>query len=138
MADHRKGSPSQRQLRVGELIRHALADIFARGEADEPSLDGTVTVLEVSMSPDLKHATAYVVPFAGKSSAGIMAALERSRKRLRREVGRRVALKFMPDLHFRQDTSLDYAARIDEILHRPEVARDLHADDDDGLDDERQ
>ncbi|WP_342640722.1 30S ribosome-binding factor RbfA [Rhodoligotrophos ferricapiens] len=131
MADHRKGAPSQRQLRVGELIRHALAEIFSRGDVNDPALDGAVTVVEVSMSPDLRHATAYVIPFAGHRSAEVMSALDRSRKRIRAEVGRRITLKFMPDLHFRQDTSLDYAARVDEILHRPEVARDLRHDDDD-------
>ncbi|WP_137388322.1 30S ribosome-binding factor RbfA [Rhodoligotrophos defluvii] len=136
MADHRKGAPSQRQLRVGELIRHALAEIFSRGDTYDPALDGAVTVVEVSMSPDLRHATAYVMPFAGHRSNEVMAALERSRKRIRGEVGRRVTLKFLPDLHFRQDTSLDYAARVDEILHRPDVARDLARRDEDDQDHE--
>ena len=135
MITHRKGTPGQRQLRVGELIRHALADIFARGEVDDPTLDGAVTVLEVSMTPDLKHATAFVVPFGTHKADKVMPALERSRKRLRSEVGRRVDLKFMPDLHFRRDTSLDYAAKVDEILHRPEVARDLDKNEDDEGDD---
>jgi ribosome-binding factor A len=128
MIAHRKGAPSQRQLRVGELIRHSLAEIFQRGEIGDPALEGTVTILEVAMSPDLRHATAYVVPFGGRTWHELSPALERSRKRIRVEVGRRVGLKFMPDLHFRLDTSLDYAARVDQILHSPEVARDLDAD----------
>lgn len=131
MVSRRRAEPSQRQLRVGELIRHALADIFARGEVDDPALaDGGVTVLEVTMSPDLKLATAYVMPFAGHRRDEIMQVLERNRRRIRGELGRRVDLKFMPDVRFRLDTSLDYARRIDEILHQPEVARDLGHEED--------
>ncbi|MGI9413122.1 MAG: ribosome-binding factor A, partial [Hyphomicrobiales bacterium] len=92
-------APSQRQLRVGELIRHALAEIFARGEIRDPDLqDVTVTVVEVSVSPDLKNAIAFVVPLGGAKADEMMAGLERCRKFIRGQVGKRVALKHMPAL----------------------------------------
>lgn len=124
-------APSQRQLRVGELIRHALADILNRGEVSDPDLDGrAITVLEVAMTPDLKHATAYVRPLVDADSEAVMAGLDRSRKRFRSALAPRVRLKFLPDLRFRRDTSLDYARKVDAILARPDVARDLDAGED--------
>ncbi len=123
--------PSQRQLRVGELVRHALAEILQRGEIHDPAFDGVVvSVPEVRMSPDLKRATVFVMPLGGKDSDMIVAALERNRRFLRGEVARRVALRYSPDLAFRLDPSFDEADRIDRLLRSPAVSRDLGADDD--------
>ena len=120
------GEPSQRMLRVGELIRHALSDLLSRGTVNDPVLEGhVVTVPDVKMSPDLKLATAYVMPLGGQDERPVIEALERNKKVLRQEVARRVALKFAPDLHFQPDTALDYAMQIDRALRQPEVARDL-------------
>ena len=118
--------PSQRQLRVGELVRHALADILARGEIADPDLDGVVlTVPEVRMSPDLKNATALVMPLGGRNTKKVMAGLERSRRWLRGQIARRVNLKFAPDVRFQLDTRYDDDDAVTTLLHRPEVARDL-------------
>ena len=118
--------PSQRQLRAGELIRHALAAVLLRGETGDPELERLdASVVEVQMSPDLKIATAYVrTLIAGKEKA-LIEALNRNRKYIRGLVAPKLEMKFTPEIRFRVDTSLDYASRIDEILHRPEVARDL-------------
>ena len=118
--------PSQRQLRAGELIRHALASILLRGETGDPELERlAASVVEVQMSPDLKIATAYVrTLIAGKETA-LLEALNRNRKYIRGLVAPKLEMKFTPEIRFRVDTSLDYAGKIDEILHRPEVARDL-------------
>ncbi|MDK9695899.1 MAG: 30S ribosome-binding factor RbfA [Siculibacillus sp.] len=125
MSASEKG-PSQRQLRVGEIIRHALADILARGEIADPDLDGVViTVPEVRMSPDLKNATALVMPLGGRNTKKVMTGLERSRKWLRGQIARRVNLKFAPDIRFQLDTRYDDDDTITAVLHRPEVARDL-------------
>lgn len=122
------GGTSQRQLRVGELVRHALADVLTRGEVLDPVLDGhVITVPEVRMSPDLKLATAYVVALGGKDSTAVIEALERNRKALRGAIAGRVDLKFTPELRFRQDTSFDEGARIDALLRSPEVRRDVEA-----------
>jgi ribosome-binding factor A len=119
-------APSQRQLRVGELVRHALAEILSRGEVHDPELAGvTVTVPEVRVTPDLKRATAFVLPLGGGKPERIAAALERNRRFLRGAVARRVDLKFAPELHFRVDTSFEQGARIDALLGSPEVRRDL-------------
>jgi ribosome-binding factor A len=118
--------PSQRQLRVGELVRHALADILSRGEIADPDLDGVVlTVPEVRMSPDLKNATALVMPLGGKNTKKVMAGLERSRRWLRGQIARRVNLKYAPDIRFQLDTRYDDDDAVTTLLHRPEVARDL-------------
>ena len=118
--------PSQRQLRVGELVRHALADILARGEIADPDLDGVIiSVPEVRMSPDLKNGTALVMPLGGRDTERVMAGLERSRKWLRGRIARRVNLKFAPDIRFRLDTRYDDDDAVTSVLHRPEVARDL-------------
>ena len=118
--------PSQRQLRVGELVRHALAEVLARGEApDEVLASHPVTVPEVRMSPDLKLATAYVMPLGGRDQKAVLAALDRNRKYLRGEVVRRVKMKFAPELRFKIDERFDEAERIDRLLRSPEVARDL-------------
>ena len=116
-----------------ELVRHALAEVLQRGDIQDPVL-GThvVTVPEVRMSPDLKLATAYVMPLGGLDEAPVIAALERHRKVLRQEVARRVNLKFAPELRFRRDETFDEAARIDKLLRDERVQRDL----DSGRDDE--
>jgi|SRR5918995_5214562 ribosome-binding factor A len=122
-------APSQRQLRVGELIRHELAGLFSRGETGDPTLERIgVTVLEVAVSPDLRLATAYVRPFAGGSGEQLLAALDRNRKYIRGRISPRLRMKFMPELRFRLDTALDYAAHIDELFSDPVVKRDLGKD----------
>ncbi|MBP5858708.1 30S ribosome-binding factor RbfA [Marivibrio halodurans] len=125
-------APSQRQLRVGEEVRHALAQVMQRGELRDPALAGvSVTVSEVRVSPDLKNATCFVTPLgasAGREEVAedeVVRALQRAAAFLRGQVAREVRLKFTPALRFRVDDSFDEAARIDELLKRPEVARDL-------------
>jgi ribosome-binding factor A len=139
--DHqRKREPTQRQLRVGEELRHALARILLRGELRDPALqDVTVTVTEVRITPDLKSATAYVMPLAGREAASVIEGLMRSAGYLRAQLAREVPLRHTPGLAFALDTSFDHAHRINELLHRPEVERDLAPDeaahDEDGRDD---
>ncbi|MGQ3672077.1 30S ribosome-binding factor RbfA [Xanthobacter sp. TB0136] len=128
----RTGSgPSQRMLRVGELVRHALADALSRGDHIDPVLSAhIITVPEVRMSPDLKIATCYVMPLGGSDIAPVLKALEANKGHLRHEVARRVELKSAPELRFRKDTSFDEGARMDALLRSPKVVRDLAADDD--------
>jgi ribosome-binding factor A len=122
---------SQRQLRVGEAVRHAVADIFAHGSVHDADLEGhIVTVPEVRMSPDLKLAAIYVMPLGGRDTDVVLAALERNKKYLRGEVARRVNLKFAPDLRFRVDDRFDEAERIEKLLRTPAVQRDLAPDSD--------
>ena len=112
--------------RVGELIRHALSDLLSRGAITDPVLEGhMVTVPDVRMSPDLKLATAYVMPLGGRDVAPVMEALERNRKALRTEIAHRVAMKFAPDLRFKVDDSFEYGAKIDALLDTPKVKQDL-------------
>ncbi|MCB1378062.1 MAG: 30S ribosome-binding factor RbfA [Alphaproteobacteria bacterium] len=123
-------APSQRQLRAGELIRHALADVLMRGETGDPDLERLqVGVHEVQVSPDLKIATAYVSTLVKGQEQQALVALNRNRKYIRGLIAPRLEMKFMPDVRFRVDTALDYATKIDELLHRPDVARDLKHDD---------
>jgi ribosome-binding factor A len=111
---------------VGELIRHALAEIFARGEImDEVLNRHSLTVPEVRMSPDLKLATVYVMTLGGGEAAEAVDHLEKRKRFLRGILAKRVSMKFMPELRFKVDTSFEAASRIDELLARPEVARDL-------------
>jgi len=118
--------PSQRQLKVGEMIRHALADIFFRGEiVDEVLSRHSITVPEVRMSPDLKLATVYVLTLGGSEADEAVAHLEKHKRYLRGLLAKRVSMKFMPELRFRVDTSFEKSARIDELLASPKVARDL-------------
>jgi len=118
--------PSQRQLRVGELIRHALAEMLSRGDIHDPTIEGhMITVPEVRMSPDLRLATVYVMPLGGRDTDIVIAALERNKKFLRGEVARRVNLKFAPDLRFRADERFDEAERIEKLLRTPAVQRDI-------------
>jgi len=118
--------PSQRQLRVGEEMRHALARIFERGELHDPALhESPLTVTEVRVSPDLKRATAYVMPLGGRNAAEIMAGLKRGASHLRRLVAQEVKLRVAPQIFFALDQSFDEASRIDALLRREDVARDL-------------
>jgi ribosome-binding factor A len=122
---------SQRQLRVGEIVRHAIAEIFSQGGVHDPVLEGhLITVPEVRMSPDLKLATIYVMPLGGRDTEVVLAALERNRKFLRGELARRVNLKFAPDIRFRVDERFDEAERIEKLLRTPAVQRDLERDSD--------
>ena len=122
---------SQRQLRVGEAVRHAVADILAHGNVHDTDLEGhIITVPEVRMSPDLKLATIYVMPLGGRDTDIVLAALERNKKHLRGEVARRVNLKFAPDIRFRVDDRFDEAERIEKLLRTPAVQRDLAPDSD--------
>jgi ribosome-binding factor A len=120
--------PSQRQLRVGELVRHALSDVFNRGDVPESILDGGITVLEVSMSPDLRQARIFVMPLAGARRSEVMEALRRNVKPIRGALSKRLALKYMPMLKFELDTSLDYAGKMDALMNDPKVRRDLEND----------
>ena len=123
---------SQRQLRVGELIRHALAEMFSRGDIHDPTIEGhMITVPEVRMSPDLRLATIYVMPLGGKDEKAVVEALERNKKFLRGEIAHRVNLKFAPEIRFRVDERFDEAERIEKILRTPEVRRDLESKPDD-------
>ena len=120
---------SQRQLRVGETVRHAVADILVDGSVHDSNLEGhIITVPEVRMSPDLKLATIYVMPLGGRDTEIVIAALERNKKFLRGEVARRVNLKFAPDLRFRVDDRFDEAERIEKLLRTPAVQKDLASD----------
>lgn len=120
------GGPSQRMLRVGELVRHALADVLQRGTITDPVLTAhIITVPEVRMSPDLKIATCYVMPLGGKDVTPVIKALAANARYLRLEVGRRMELKSVPELRFREDTSFDEGARMDALLRSPKVVRDL-------------
>ena len=124
---------SQRQLRVGAEIRHALARILERGHFRDPDLQGiAVTVTEVRMSPDLRHAVAFVLPFGGGDAGALVKALTRAAGYLRSQLAHEVRLRFLPELVFAADASFDRAAELDRLLHSPAVARDLAPRDDDG------
>jgi ribosome-binding factor A len=130
--DQKHSGPSQRLLRVGELVRHAVADILARGEIEEPALARqTVTIPSVKMSPDLKLATISVMPLGGKNIEKIIGALDRNKKALRALIAHRVNLKYAPEVRFVVDESFAAQARIDALLKSPEVARDLRNGDED-------
>ena len=117
--------PSQRQLRVGELIRHALAEMLARGDIhDDVLAKHVVTVPEVRLSPDLKLATCYIMPLGGLDIAPVLKALDANKRYLRGEIAHRVNLKYAPDLRFRADESFAEAERIDALLDTEQVRRD--------------
>lgn len=130
-------APSQRQLRVGELVRHALAEILARGELmDDEVTRMMITVPEVRVSPDLRNATVYITPLGGGEPKKAEKAMARNARWLRGQVAQRINLKFAPELVFRYDDRFDETAHIDALLHSPDVARDLdgteHPDDEQG------
>ena len=121
---------SQRQLRVGELVRHAIAEMLARGDVHDPIIEAhLITVPEVRMSPDLRLATIYVMPLGGRDAQEVIGAFERNKKFLRSEIAQRINLKFAPDIRFRIDERFAEAERIDSLLRSPEVARDLRHED---------
>ncbi|CAA7617133.1 30S ribosome-binding factor RbfA [Magnetospirillum sp. UT-4] len=118
--------PSQRQLRVGEELRHVIATIIERGDIRDPDLAGrAITVTEVRVSPDLRNATVFVVPLGGGDVAPLLAGLKRARPFLRHEIARMVDLRSVPNLSFEPDTSFDEAGRIEALLNSPQVRRDL-------------
>ena len=122
---------SQRQLRVGELVRHAVAELLTRGEVHDPVIEGhLITVPEVRMSADLRLATIYIMPLAGRDADEVVAAFERHKKFLRGEIAHRINLKFAPDIRFRIDERFAEAERIDKLLRSPAVKRDLEHEDD--------
>ncbi len=123
---HSSREPSQRQLRVGEALRKALADIFLRIEIDDPDLAGaSITVAEVRTSPDLKNATIYVLPLGGDNEELVIAALARHKKFVRGELARRVSLRHMPELSFELDVTFSQSDAVNALLRRPAVARDI-------------
>jgi ribosome-binding factor A len=123
---------SQRQLRVGELIRHELAAMLSRGDIHDPVIEGhMITVPEVHMSPDLRLATIYVMPLGGRNAQDVIEALDRNKRYIRGEISRRVNLKFAPDIRFRIDERFDEAERIEKLLRTPQVRRDLANETDD-------
>ena len=128
------GLPSQRQLRAGELVRHALSDIIAREEFRDPDLSGViVTVGEVRCSPDLKHANVFVAPLGDDTEVGreaLAGALNRAAAFLRGRLGREIEMKFTPQLHFIADRSYDEATAIDKLLADPRVRQDIDGSDD--------
>ncbi len=122
------GAPGQRQLRVAEEIRHVLAGVFARREFRDPELaDAEITVTEVRIGPDLKHATAYVARLGRSDIDALLPALRRATGFLRSQLARALQLRQVPDLTFEADAALEHARTIERLLHSPEVARDLGA-----------
>ena len=124
-------APSQRQLRAGELIRHAMAEMLSRGEVHDPVIEGhMITVPEVRMTADLRLATIYVMPLAGRDAGEVVAAFERNKRFLRGELAHRVNMKFAPEIRFRIDERFEEAERIAKLLRTPDVQRDLDKNDD--------
>jgi len=124
-----KGNSGQRHLRVGEEIRHILADIFLRGECRSPELfDVIITISEVRVAPDMKNATAFFMPLAGQNKEKLLVALRDSSPEIRHLLSKRIKLRHTPRIHFSLDESFDAAQRIETILKSPEVAKDLKKD----------
>jgi ribosome-binding factor A len=118
--------PSQRMLRVGEMVRHKLAELLIRGEIhDDVLASHVVSITEVRISPDLKLATAYVMPLGGKDTATVLAALEKHKKFIRAEIAQTLDLRYAPDIRFREDETFDEVSRIDRLLHSEKVRRDV-------------
>lgn len=127
--DFSSKSPNSRPLKVGETLRQALAEIFLRGETHIPILDNSsITVSEVRMSPDLKNATAFVMPLAGSNKELILEALSEHHAHLRHLVADKVELRYMPRIHYKLDVSFEEAHRVNQLLNSPEVKRDLRRD----------
>jgi ribosome-binding factor A len=130
-----RAQPTQRALRVGEEVRHVLARLLRPGELRDPALhDAHVTVTEVRLSPDLRNATAFVMPLAGANAADILAGLRRSAPYLRGRVAKVMKLRYAPNLSFALDNAFDAAARIAALLASEPVVHDLHAEGDDNDD----
>ena len=124
--------PTQRMLRVGELVRHALAGVFTRGEIEDEVLSGAfITVPEVRMSPDLKLASAYVMPLGGEGAHEIAEALNRHQRFIRGRIAPELDLKFAPEFRFFVDETFEEFGKIDALLKSERVQRDLHHDDED-------
>ena len=124
--------PSQRQLRVGELVRHAVSEMLIRGDVHDGVLEGhLITIPEVRMTPDMRLATIYVMPLGGRDADAVLAALERNKRFLRGEIAHRVNLKFAPDIRFLIDERFEEAERIERLLRTPQVRRDLEREKDD-------
>jgi len=118
--------PTQRMLRVGELVRHKIAELLIRGEIhDDVLASHVVSISEVRISPDLKLATAYVMPLGGKDTEAAIAALERHKKFIRAEVAHTLDLKYAPDIRFREDETFEEVSRIDRLLYSEKVRRDV-------------
>jgi len=123
----RDAGPTQRQLRVGEALRHALADVLRQNDIRDPDLEGvSVTITQVKPSPDMRHATVFCEPLGGQNAKQIVAALNRHKGFLRGEMGHRITMKFTPELRFIEDESFAEAQKIEQILKSPEVQRDLN------------
>jgi ribosome-binding factor A len=123
--------PSQRQLRVGEELRHVIAAVIERGDFRDPDLAGkAITVTEVRVSPDLRNATVFVVPLGGGDASAILKGLKRAKAYLRHELAQAMDLRVVPDLSFEPDLTFDEASRIESLLRSPAVRRDLGANDD--------
>jgi len=123
-----KAGPSQRQLRAGELVRHALVEILRTESLTDPDLAGvSVTISEVRVSPDLKHAVCFVEPLGGQKAEAVIGALNRAAKFLRGRLGHAIEMKFTPALKFVHDESFDAAAHINRLLDEPRVKRDLQS-----------
>ena len=126
MVSKSKKGPSQRMLRVGEMVRHKLADMLARADIhDDVLASHVITISEVRMSPDLKLATAYVMPLGGKDISPVIEALNSHRKYIRGEIARAVNLRSAPDVRFREDETFEEATRIDRLLYSERVRRDI-------------
>ena len=122
----KSAGPSQRQLRVAEMIRHKIADMLTRGEVhDDVIANHVITVPEVRLTPDLRLATVYVMPLGGGDASSVLDALDRNKRYIRGEIARAINLKFAPDVRFRFDDTFDEAARIDRLLDSPKVRRDV-------------
>ena len=120
---------SVRLLRIGEQVRHALAELLSRREIRDPVLDAhIISVSEVRVSPDLRHATAFIMPLGGADAEPVLKALREHSRYIRGEVAKRLATKYTPDMQFRLDESFDAGAKIDAILRNPRIARDLEPD----------
>ncbi|HEY0106657.1 MAG TPA: 30S ribosome-binding factor RbfA [Rhizomicrobium sp.] len=129
---HSNTGPTQRQLRVGEMLRHALADVLRQGEIRDPDLAGvSVTITQVKPSPDMRHATVFCEPLGGQNAKAVVAALNKHKGFLRGEMGRLIALKFTPELRFVEDESFAEAQRIEAILKSSRVQQDLKGDGED-------
>ncbi len=128
-APSHESGPSQRQLRVGEMLRHAISQILMRGEVRDPVLQATpVTITQVKPSPDMRHATVFCEPLGGQNVKEVLEALNRHKGFIRGLMGKMIALKFTPDLRFIEDTSFAEAKKIEDLLRSPRVQRDLHAE----------
>lgn len=120
------GSGRVRLLRVGEAVRHALSEILRRGDVHDPELAGaSLTIGEVRVSPDLRHAEVYALPLGGVNEAAVIRALNRHAPYIRGQLAGKVRMKYLPKLHFKLDATFDEADRIESLLHDPKVARDL-------------